>query len=499
MNRREYLKRLESALGFLSEDVRAAALDFYGEMIDDRMEDGKDEASAVAAMEAPEDIAARIRAEIPPEQAQETPEEAGESPRKMDASPLRDEAMEFSALVDKILRSTSQAVEQVPEMLHTPRPAEGQRQEKAEAEQEMHQARREIDEARQEMNQGFSDLVSRGMDAARRGIAEARHQVEEAMKQAEEAQRRASDGGESKGGPDVVIRVGGGRGDYQQKIFTCPADQLRAVALRVVDMPIQITPCEGNQATLVYYTCDADPYIAALRDGVLTLQNPDRAKGRGEFRINVLGGLFRMSWVKGAPTVELHLPADTLVDLLAHTSNGSIRCEGLNALCETDLETSNSRVVLERMNCKALTVKSSNGRLELRQLKCRQRVQGKTSNARIEAAQVSCGGGITLRSSNGRIRAEDMACAGPLDLITSNSGIAVLALEAPQVTLKTSNGSISGTLPGRCADWSINSGTSNGRNSLPRAQHGGRQLSAHTSNGNISIDFAQDHAPGAEE
>ena len=50
MNRREYLKRLESALGFLSEDVRAAALDFYGEMIDDRMEDGKDEASAVAAM-----------------------------------------------------------------------------------------------------------------------------------------------------------------------------------------------------------------------------------------------------------------------------------------------------------------------------------------------------------------------------------------------------------------------------------------------------------------
>ena len=43
MNRREYMNALEEALRFLPEETRQAALDFYGEMMDDRMEDGMDE------------------------------------------------------------------------------------------------------------------------------------------------------------------------------------------------------------------------------------------------------------------------------------------------------------------------------------------------------------------------------------------------------------------------------------------------------------------------
>lgn len=63
MDRSQYLESLSNALSFLSEEDRAAALAFYAEMLDDRMEEGMGEGDAVANMESAEQIAARLRAE----------------------------------------------------------------------------------------------------------------------------------------------------------------------------------------------------------------------------------------------------------------------------------------------------------------------------------------------------------------------------------------------------------------------------------------------------
>ena len=57
------------------------------------------------------------------------------------------------------------------------------------------------------------------------------------------------------------------------------------------------------------------------------------------------------------------------------------------------------------------------------------------------------------------------------------------------IVLKTSNGSIRGTIHGSPEDWAIDSGTSNGRNSLPKQQPGRKALYVHTSNGSIQVGF----------
>ena len=62
-------------------------------------------------------------------------------------------------------------------------------------------------------------------------------------------------------------------------------------------------------------------------------------------------------------------------------------------------------------------------------------------------------------------------------------------MQANAVSLRTSNASIRGVLPGSRQDWQIDSGTSNGKNSLPASQPGQKPLSAHTSNGSIQITF----------
>ena len=65
MNKQQYLSRLEKALSGLPADDLRERLAFYGESIDDRMEEGLSEEAAVAQLGPVEEIAAQILAETP--------------------------------------------------------------------------------------------------------------------------------------------------------------------------------------------------------------------------------------------------------------------------------------------------------------------------------------------------------------------------------------------------------------------------------------------------
>lgn len=63
MNKQSFLDELRSALSALPPDDVEKSIDFYGEMIDDRMEEGLSEEEAVAAVGTVSDIAAQILSE----------------------------------------------------------------------------------------------------------------------------------------------------------------------------------------------------------------------------------------------------------------------------------------------------------------------------------------------------------------------------------------------------------------------------------------------------
>ena len=65
MDKQEFLNRLRQALSGLPQADIDERMEFYGEMIDDRMEDGLSEAEAVAELGSVEDVAAQIVAETP--------------------------------------------------------------------------------------------------------------------------------------------------------------------------------------------------------------------------------------------------------------------------------------------------------------------------------------------------------------------------------------------------------------------------------------------------
>ena len=422
MTRKEYMQALGDALAFMDPDAREALLDFYEETLCDRMEDGMDEASAVAAMEDPRDIAARLRTEQGGKTGEKTNEKTGENV-------FQDDAMKFSSLADQVLGTVRGALEGIPDALEA-----------------------------------------------------AKMSVEEARKKAEDYRQAAQSDTEEEG--------------YERRELTCPVSALRQIRMTAWEMPFVIRPCEGENVTLVYYTFPKDPYEAWVENGVLTLEKAKGSQGKGgRFFFSFGSRPFQfIFWSKPSPTVELFLPRDALVDLLAHTSNASIKIGGFSSLCDVELKTSNSRIAAEDLRCKSLRAESSNGRLVLKGVGAKRGFACRTSNARIEAGGLEGGEDIRLKTSNGRIAVSGARAGAELELTTSNSRIQVEALSANAITMKTSNGNISGVLPGSRRDWRIDSGTVNGRNSLPKSQPGEKPLSAHTANGNLDLKFEMDEA-----
>lgn len=65
MNKQEFLDALRAGLSGLPREDAEERLAFYGEMLDDRMEEGLSEAAAVAELGPPEELVAQIVAETP--------------------------------------------------------------------------------------------------------------------------------------------------------------------------------------------------------------------------------------------------------------------------------------------------------------------------------------------------------------------------------------------------------------------------------------------------
>ena len=464
MTRQDYMNALRDALDFIPEETRQAVLDYYAEMLADRMEDGMDEASAVAAMERPEVIAERLKAEgtyAKEEMSKETSED------------LTDEAMKFSSLAGSLLQTFEDLekagnVEQpvppeppvAPEPPVPPTPPESPKH-------------MDVEVNGENISVAVHDLTDSVMDFIKRHTTESTE------------------------------------GDYEKKIFTCPADQVKATRLLCGEMPIRVTACDGSDLTLIYYTCADDPYEMNLDDGVLTLEKVPDVKRHSRFTFSILGGLINMGWNKSAPTVELFIPRDALMDLQAHTTNCSIRVSDCQALCQVDLKTSNSRIEATDLSCINLSCVTGNARLVFKNVRARQQLTGKTTNSRIEATGLRSGGDMQLTTTNTRIEARDLQTFGSLILTTSNSGLLAedcaakgeLRLntsngkletwrsQGASVNLRTSNGNIRGTIPGRQQDWAIESHTSNGSNSLPKHQPGEKPLTVNTSNGSIDLHF----------
>lgn len=265
------------------------------------------------------------------------------------------------------------------------------------------------------------------------------------------------------------------------KTLSVGADEVRRVLIRTKNTRLAIKPAAGNDVTLRYSEGEYHSYDCTLENGLLTLELRPQAR-------LVIFGIHLLS--SSDHIIELNVPGDFAAAIDAQTGNASVTMENVSLWGTLKLRTSNARAEATGLSAKEIDIRSSNGKLFAGRLRSGGSMNLRTGNGRIEATNLVSKGQMTLETTNARVEAEQLLSDESIRIQSSNGPLHVSKLYADSLSLITSNGSISGSLPGRAEEYTVHGGTSNAKNSLKNHPFSGsRQLEARTSNGGIKLAF----------
>lgn len=252
---------------------------------------------------------------------------------------------------------------------------------------------------------------------------------------------------------------------YEKRDYAVGAEGIREFRVRARNMPVTVTAEEGGGIVIHYATCEEDPYEVTLEGGVLTLACKNDALTTVS---QWFSGIFRV-FSRSNPEVGVVLPANYAGKLSLDTSNAPVDVSGLTAAGEIRVDSSNAPVTVSGVSAALLDARTSNGSVTLERMAVSGPADAWTSNGAATARQVVARDRLRMETSNGRVTVEGVASA--------------------DIQLRSSNGSITGSVEGKRADYTISSHTSNGDDSLGDGGKGQFRLTVQTSNGNIDIRF----------
>jgi len=188
-------------------------------------------------------------------------------------------------------------------------------------------------------------------------------------------------------------------------------------------------------------------------------------------------------------TITVELPRGVAANAELSSCNAAIDVAHGGMSGELKLSTSNARISVGNICMDgSIHCKTSNARISLQDVEAQQ-ICAHTTNGRIEAEHLMILDRAELVTTNGRIHLQDIQ-GGSAVLRTTNGSVNVDHGDLKALSMTSSNGAIRAKLAGTIRDYSVESGTSNGSNTLPASMPGGtRDLKAHTSNGSIKVEF----------
>jgi hypothetical protein len=254
---------------------------------------------------------------------------------------------------------------------------------------------------------------------------------------------------------------------YQSRDETVAVDEIKRLVVDIENDNLLVrSDAADSEIRLEYYTTDKREIAVETHGDELSLIQAERRQW---------WQWLSFGW-RDQPTV-IHLPADLVLNYDLAIANGRIEMSELMA-GELNLRTQNGQIVLSQINAKQARITGSNGQIKL--------------------SDVAVDGELTAGTSNGEIILDDTS-AGQAVAETANGRIGLSRLTSPNISLKTSNGIIEGSIVGREDDYKKDLSTSLGRIAVGDAEYtnrlrtttGENSLTAKTSNGAIQLEFLE--------
>ena len=298
--------------------------------------------------------------------------------------------------------------------------------------------------------------------------------------------------------------------DKRQEIRR-PASAVRELRVQAENKRVTVAAGEEDEIVLRYMIGSNDIFQLHEDDGVLTLEHKMRPvssfinekSGEGFSLESILSGVGKFISSLGERIVsdggvfsyeneiEITLPKTMLAQLTVSTSNSRIAVSDITFAQPLRLSTSNAYIKLDDVNCaQKITCATSNSRIALDDVNAHS-ARLTTSNGRVTLSDLYIREDLEAVNSNGSVTVKDSTVEGRVSLSSSNGKIELEGVSAPDYTLKTSNGAVSGTLKGDAAEYTVSSSTSNGSNLLGNRAGGDKRLNVRTSNAPITLKFEE--------
>lgn len=327
MNRQEYLSRLNAALPFLDQDARTTAVNFYAEVLDDRVENGMTEEEATAGMASAEEIAAQLR-------------EEGDLQQNVSADSSAKKEKKHEVLSNLFEALTGKQAEQpeMKEFVETFRPEEVRKL-------TLSLRNREV-----RICSGEGALATVRYDAP-----------------ADQPLNWTVENGEAPLDDPWVERSL----TVHLLNYTFRADNGKSTLHNLING----IACSNLTVTVTLPAAQMEKIKAVTSNAAIELENLTQVR---RFKVRTSNGLLRMTDV-------------TAQEITGRTSNGSIQMTDCQFEEKADLTTSNGSIQAENITAGRFTLTTSNGRAVARRISAAERLDMTTSNSRIEAEITSAG------------------------------------------------------------------------------------------------------------
>ncbi len=271
---------------------------------------------------------------------------------------------------------------------------------------------------------------------------------------------------------------------YVKKTFEVKKDEINEIKIETHNDKVSVVPTDGDIIKITYYTNKYNTYTEDLSMNKICLKKDKK------FRIFAFDFSLFTKFEEIMITVEI--PKDISEKLDVDTNNGTIQVSDLD-FSKISLKSSNGRVELKNINTSEdLDIKTSNGSLTFENVKSSKSINASTSNGKINLDTVIAENEIELDTSNGIITIKDVVCMD-FKAETSNGRIEADMLEADSIDIKTSNGKIDATIVGNQNQFTQEFKTSNGDKEIINnaKENDGRQkdIVAKTSNASLKVYF----------
>ncbi len=191
----------------------------------------------------------------------------------------------------------------------------------------------------------------------------------------------------------------------------------------------------------------------------------------------------------GDYTSILSIPKGLECDISATLSTGDVTISNTESLGRVSVSQSTGDTTVTKSSMKELTVSCSTGDIKAENVSISENAAFTTSTGHCTLTNASVAGTLMRGTSTGKTSLINVTCAS-LTVDSTTGDIELTALDAKDISIKTSTGDVYGSVKGTISDYTITSDTSTGDNSLPDSLAlGDKRLKVKTTTGDIEISF----------